>query len=129
LIILDASAAIEFLLRAESVPELTSALLSAESLACPMILDFEILNVLRRQVQDKLITQQRAEEALQLYWEMPFERFDTSVIADKIWHLRNNFTSYDASYIALSELLGAELYTKDQKWRGKPGHGADIRFI
>lgn len=100
-----------------------------ETIASPVILDFEILNVLRRQIQDKLITQARAEEALALYWALPFKKFDTSLLVGGIWKLRNNFTAYDASYIALAELLDISLYTKDKKWRDKPGHNADIRFI
>jgi predicted nucleic acid-binding protein len=129
LIILDASAVIEFLLRAESVPELTTALLDVETIASPVILDLEILNVLRRQIQDKRVTTLRAEQALELYWALPFERFDTSLLVNKIWQLRNNFTSYDASYIALSEFLEVPIYTKDKKWRDMSGHKADIHFI
>jgi predicted nucleic acid-binding protein len=129
LIILDASAAIEFLLQAESVPKLTAALLNVETIASPVILDLEVLNVLRRQIQDKIVTTQRAEQALKLYWALPLERFDTTLLSNRIWQLRNNFTSYDASYIALSEFLQVPLYTKDKKWRDKPGHKADIHYL
>jgi predicted nucleic acid-binding protein len=129
LIILDASAAIEFLLRAESVPELTEVLLNEETIACPVMLDLEILNVLRRQIQDKRVTKQRAEQALELYWALPLERFDTTLLSNRIWQLRNNFTSYDASYIALSEFLDVPLYTKDKKWRDQSGHKAEIHYI
>jgi predicted nucleic acid-binding protein len=129
LIVIDASAALEFLLRAESVPELTSAMAQVETIASPVTLDLEILNVLRRQIQDKIITHQRGEKALDLYWALPFKKYDTSLLVGGIWKLRNNFTSYDASYIALAELLNIPVYTKDQKWRDKPGHTAEIRYI
>jgi predicted nucleic acid-binding protein len=129
LIILDASAVLELLLRAESVPELTTALLNSDTIACPVILDLEILNVLRRQIQDKRVSKQRAELALELYWALPLERFDTTLLSNRIWQLRNNFTSYDASYIALSEFLDVPLYTKDKKWRDQSGHRAEIHYI
>jgi predicted nucleic acid-binding protein len=129
LIILDASAVIEFLLRANSVPTLSHAIAESEIIACPMILDFEILNTLRRQVQEKIVTLERAEQAMVIYNDLPLERYNTFLLSDKIWQLRNNFTAYDASYIALSELLAVPLYTKDRKWMGKPGHSANIYYL
>jgi predicted nucleic acid-binding protein len=128
-IILDASAVIEFLMRAEKVPVLSDALEKTDQIACPVILDLEVLNVLRRQVQEKVVTLPRSEEALELYGQLPLVRYPTSLVAEKIWALRNNFTSYDASYIALAEVLDVPIYTKDQKWKGKRGHGAEIHFI
>jgi predicted nucleic acid-binding protein len=31
----------------------------------------------------------------------------------RCWQLRDNFTAYDASYVALAEMLGATLVTTD----------------
>jgi predicted nucleic acid-binding protein len=33
---------------------------------------------------------------------------------DRIWELRDNFTAYDACYLALAEALGATLLTRDR---------------
>ena len=129
MIILDASAVIEFLLRANSVPEIMDAIEQTEVIACPVILDFEILNTLRRQTQEKLVTSKRANQALEVYHGLTLERFDTSLLTERIWLLRHNFTSYDASYIALAELLEIPLVTCDKKWRDQKLHRADIRYI
>jgi predicted nucleic acid-binding protein len=129
LIVLDASATIEFLFRADSLPILANAISSTTELACPAILDFEVMNVLRKQIQNRIVTVERAEQALDLYNDMTFVTFETPLIADRIWNLRNNFTAYDASYIALAELLEVPLYSKDRKWSVTSAHRADIRFI
>lgn len=94
-----------------------------------MILNLEILNVLRRLIREKRVTALRAKDALQLYWALPIERFGTELLANRIWALRHNFTAYDASYIALAELLHVPLYTRDTKWRGIGSHTAIIHFI
>ncbi|MGB3185202.1 MAG: type II toxin-antitoxin system VapC family toxin, partial [Ornithinimicrobium sp.] len=35
------------------------------------------------------------------------------LLAPRAWQLRHNLTTYDASYVALAELLGATLVTLD----------------
>jgi predicted nucleic acid-binding protein len=129
LIVLDASAVNVFLLRANEVVPLTDAIANCEHIACPLILDFEVLNTLRKQVYERVVTVGRAEEALDLYGQLPFVRYPTSILADKIWAMRNNFTAYDAAYIALAEFLEVPIYTKDRKWMNKPGHTAVIHYI
>ena len=39
----------------------------------------------------------------------------------RIWELRDNYTTYDASYIALAELFRAPLVTYDAKMAGASG--------
>ena len=40
---------------------------------------------------------------------------------DRVWQLRGILTSYDASYVALAELLGATLVTLDKRLARAPG--------
>jgi predicted nucleic acid-binding protein len=55
---------------------------------------------------------------------LPAERYAHTPLLGRIWELRNNFTCYDAVYIALAELTDATLYTSDTKM-GK-GHHAEV---
>jgi predicted nucleic acid-binding protein len=43
--------------------------------------------------------------------------------------LRNNFTAYDAIYVALAEALDAPLLTRDKRLAALPGHHARIELV
>lgn len=46
-------------------------------------------------------------------------------MAERIWDLRHQYTSYDGAYIALAEALQAPLHTCDAK-RDSGGHYAAV---
>lgn len=56
-----------------------------------------------------------AEEARRDYFDMDIDRHEIAPLADRIWHLRHQFTSYDAAFLALAEALDAPLHTCDAK--------------
>lgn len=47
-------------------------------------------------------------------------------LLDRIWSLRNNFSAYDAAYVALARGLGATLLTRDSRLAGAPGPSSPI---
>lgn len=47
--------------------------------------------------------------------------FPYSLLASRVWEMRANLTAYDGCYVALAELLGAELATLDLRLRRAPG--------
>ena len=66
MIVLDASAAIEWLFQSLAGIEIDRRIFSAsETLHVPHFLDIEVAQGLRRCVRDKTITAQRGEEALE----------------------------------------------------------------
>ena len=44
---------------------------------------------------------------------LPIERYEHGPLLDRILELRDNFSAYDASYVALAEALGVSLLTAD----------------
>lgn len=52
-------------------------------------------------------------EALRDYLDLPLTRHGHSVLLERILQLRDNFSAYDATYVALAERLGARLATLD----------------
>jgi predicted nucleic acid-binding protein len=104
MIVLDASAAIELLLRGAVRRRLVSRIFaSGEPLAAPHLLDLEVAQVLRRYVAAGKIDAARAAEALADFGDVRIARYPHDVLLPRIWELRRNCTAYDASYLALAE--------------------------
>ena len=127
MIVLDASAAIEWLFQTPTGVKIDRRILSAsESLHAPHLLDVEVVQVLRRYVRDRLITARRGEEALEDLGDLPLTRYPHDFLTARVWELRGTLTAYDAVYVALAELLGAPLLTCDGRIASAPGHHANV---
>jgi predicted nucleic acid-binding protein len=126
LIVVDASALVDLLLEKPPDPNLVARIASATELHAPHLIDIEFLSVLRRLVGKGLLDTRSAETARELFGQLPIERYPHTLLSDRVWALRNNITTYDATYIALSEALGIPLVTSDIKLAAAPGHKALI---
>ncbi|HLV96927.1 MAG TPA: type II toxin-antitoxin system VapC family toxin [Candidatus Acidoferrales bacterium] len=127
MIVLDASAAIEWLLQSPVGIRIDRRIFSpSETLHAPHLLDVEVAQVLRRYVRDKSITAQRGQEALEDLSDIPLTRYPHDFLIPRIWELRATLTAYDAAYVALAELLDAPLLTCDGKIASASGHYANV---
>ena len=115
MIILDASALTEFLCQSAKHPQVSKRLASEKQVLAPSLIDLEVTNSLRRQCAKKALTIERAEEALSDLRDFPMRRYAHGPLLGRVWELRHRFTAYDASYIALAELLEVPLVTCDSK--------------
>ena len=98
------------------------ARLSAESsVASPALIDLEFTNVLRGLVAKKSIGPLLAKTALGEFMQAPIQRYGHLALLERIWRLAANLTAYDASYVALAEVLGADLLTVDRRLATAPG--------
>ena len=79
----------------------------------PHLIDPEVLNSLRRVRARGMASGERAAAALADFFELPLFRHAHVPLRRRIWELGDRFTAYDASYVALAEMLGAELVTSD----------------
>jgi predicted nucleic acid-binding protein len=130
LIVIDASALLEMLLRTERADLLMErALVPSERMHAPHLLDIEVCQVLRRLVQRKEITATRAEQALDDLKDLVVERHEHQTLVRRIWQLRDSLTAYDGAYVALAEALSAPLLTCDSKLAGAHGHHATIELV
>ncbi len=113
---MDASALVEYLLRTERGQEVESALSSQETdLHVPALCDVEVTAALRRGILRGALAEPRAEQALTAYLDLPLNRHGHQTLLPRILGLRANFTSYDATYVALAEKLEAPLLTTDRR--------------
>lgn len=130
MIVADASAILEVLLQTSAGAPMTGRLLGPDvSLHAPHLVDLEVAQVLRRYVRRGEVGPQRAQQALDDHLALPLERYSHDVLVPRIWQLRENLTAYDASYVALAELLGATLLTRDGRISRAPGHHAKIEVF
>jgi predicted nucleic acid-binding protein len=127
LIVLDASAALELLLRGPAAPALEARLFApGETLHAPHLIDLEIAQVLRRHVLAGQMTAARGAEALDVWRGFAVRRWPHDALLARAWALRTTLTAYDAAYVALAEALDAALVTTDGKLAGATGHGARV---
>ena len=130
MIVLDASAAIDWLLQTSAGQRIEKRIYSHnESLHIPHLLDLEVTQVLRRLVRERAITAHRADEAIRDLLDLRITRYPHFVLLPRIWRLRHNFSAYDAAYIVLAEQLGAALITRDGRLASASGHAAPIELF
>jgi predicted nucleic acid-binding protein len=130
LIVLDASAVLEFLLRTPIGLKVARRIAPAdETLHAPHLIDLEVAQVLRRREASRSLSRSRAEQAIADFSDLDFARYPHDALLPRIWALRKNVTAYDAAYLALSEALDAPLLTADEKLARSPGHKARVEVV
>jgi len=115
MLVVDASAMIEVLLRGAGAPAVEERLFSGASLHAPHLLDIEIAQVLRRYQLAGELDAPRGALALGVFRDFRIQRYPHHLFLPRIWELRFNATAYDAAYLALAESLGATLLTRDRR--------------
>ena len=129
MIVVDASAVLEVLLRTPAAASIEDRILNAaESLHAPHLIDLEVAQVLRRYAMRGEISAARAERSLELFAQFPITRHSHEPLLARIWRLRENLTAYDAAYVALAEGLGAVLVTRDERIAKVKGHKASVEL-
>lgn len=126
MIVVDASAMVEALVGRDADADLLDSL--AGDIDAPHLLDVEVLSVLRGLVLGGKLDLDEAVQARADHFAFTITRHEIAPLADRIWQLRHQFTSYDASYLALAEALQAPLLTCDAKL-ATGGHDAEIHII
>ena len=126
--VLDASAAVEYLLETE-LGRRVGDVIDGVRLLAPEMLDAEALSALRQRVQGEYITEETALRALDKLADWPVERVPHRNLTRPAWALRHNVSAYDALYVALAQIHGATLITVDAKLARAPGLGVPVRNV
>ncbi len=104
----------EYLLRTELGASLEPAVRAPDAdLHVPALCDVEVTAGLRRGLLMGALSDERLAEAVEDYLDLPLTRHGHQQLLSRILNLRNNFSAYDATYVALAERLGAQLLTAD----------------
>jgi predicted nucleic acid-binding protein len=130
MIVLDASAAVDWLLQTSAGQSIEKRIYSRnETLHAPHLLDLEVTQVLRRLALQGAVSAHRAGGAVRDLLDLRVTRYPHFVLLPRIWQLRHNFSAYDAAYIVLAEKLGAVLVTRDARLSAASGHAAHVELF
>lgn len=119
--VLDAATAVALIADGGAVGEWVAGVVSGRRLAAPRLMPFEAGNSLRRQEIRGNLDEKDAQDAHAALLSMRIDLWAHSRLAIRAWELRGAVTYYDASYVALAELLDAPLVTLDRRLARAPG--------
>lgn len=128
MLVIDASAAVEYLLQT-ALGLSVGGLVEAAELVAPELLDAEVLAVLRREVGSGRLGQDRAAEALDDLGAWSVERLAHRPLLRRAWSLRGHVTAYDALYVAAARARNAALVTADGPLARAPALGVVVHNV
>jgi predicted nucleic acid-binding protein len=130
LIVVDASAALDLLLRKPTARALELRVFAeGEELHAPHLIDLEVAQALRRHVKAGDVSSARARQSLEAWLVFPIARHVHDLLLPRIWELRDSITANDAAYVALAEVLDATLLTTDARLSRSHGHKARVEVV
>jgi predicted nucleic acid-binding protein len=133
MLVVDASAVTELLLaRAAAVHVAHHISSHGHAMHAPQLLDVEVLSALRRVVASGEASPDRAGLAVEDLLDLRIERYPHDILVPRVWELRDNFSAYDATYLALAESLiddGASLLTADARFGRAAETHTDVEVL
>jgi predicted nucleic acid-binding protein len=129
-IVVDASAVLDLLRRVPGADAIEFRLLaSGDTLHAPHLIDVEVAQAARRLGAARQLDESRGGQLLADLVAMPIRRYPNGLLLDRVWALRDNLSAYDATYVALAEVLDAPLITRDGRLARTRGHKARIQLV
>ena len=121
MIAIDANAVVALLVDESDLGATSRRQYVSHDFAAPHLLHFEVSNTMRKLCQLQELSPRLAEQALRDLELMRITMIPFTDIGQRMWELRDNLSAYDASYVAVAELLEVELLTFDGRIRRAPG--------
>ncbi len=119
-VVVDASALVAVLLDSGPDGEWATEALHGAKIAAPSVLFFETANIIRRHELSGLIGADQAQQAHADLCDLAIESWPYQLLAARSFELRLNLSIYDATYVALAELIETALVTLDQRIAAAP---------
>ena len=114
-VIVDTCAVIDLLVDPGENGRAVAERLRGRDLAAPDVMFAEAANVLRKLRARRKLSDAEASMAYAELLELPIEPWPFETVEQRVWDLRGTLTAFDATFVALSELLTAPLVTTDER--------------
>lgn len=101
----------------------------AGDVAAPDLVDVETVAVLRKRWLAGTISDRRFAAAVDELESIDLDRYPTLPFMRRAFELRSNVTAYDATYVALAEVLDCDLLTGDKRLAAATGARCSIRAL
>ena len=122
--VVDASIVVRLLQNRTGDAALRERFRRQREIHAPTLIDAEVTSAIRGLLMTSkpaiTITAERAEQMLDDFAALPMVRYPMQPFQHRVLTLRDNFSAYDAFYVALAESLGMPLLTGDQKLERAP---------
>ncbi len=129
--VVDASVIVNFLLQPARDAPLARMLSQRDiDLHAPMLCELEVVAGVRRALlRGRLAGIESARSIVQDLVDLPLELYPHRPILWRTLDLYENFTSYDAAYVALAEALGVPLLTSDARLAAATRTHTDVEVL
>ncbi len=126
-VVLDSSALVAVLADSGWAAEWVDSVIEQRSVAAPDLVMFETANVFRRLSLSGALTSLEASLAHADLLILPIQLWPYAAVGPRAWELRGSLTCYDATYVALAELLATPLVTLDTRLARTAGSWCDVQ--
>ena len=127
-VVVDASAIVAALVDGGADGEWAQAMLTPEDLAASHLMPVEAANILRRAARSGDLSDDAAALAHADLLRLRVELFAYEHVAERVWGLRDNLTTYDAWSVALAESLRVPFVTLDRRIARASGPTCEFRL-
>ena len=127
--VVDASVAVEYLLRTPLGLSVADTLETASTLIAPELMDAEVVSVLRRALLSRRLEEERALMALEDLYHWPVERLSHQPLAILAWQYHRNVSAYDAFYIAAARAHDIPILTAGSRLARASGLGVVVQHV
>ncbi|UJP09377.1 type II toxin-antitoxin system VapC family toxin [Microbacterium sp. KUDC0406] len=114
MIVIDASAVVKLIGEHGTTPQLHEQVFG-ERLIAPDVLPLETASALRGLSLGGHLDKRGLHTAVDDLMRLPIDLHPSLPLIPRVMALRQNFSAYDASYVALAELFGCPLLTFDKR--------------
>lgn len=112
-VVVDTSALVDLLIGPTELGRAVAERLRGCDLVAPDLMFAEVANVLRKLRLRGLLSEAEASMAYAELLELPIESWPFETVEHRVWELRPGLSAFDATFVALAELLTAPLVTSD----------------
>lgn len=129
MIVVDASVVTAAISEPGRLGDAATRSMRGEELAAPSVLDLEVAHAVRGRLLGGKLSSAAASVALAQLAVMRIKRVHHTGLLARVWELRQNYTAYDAAYVALAEQLSTRLLTGDARLAHAVGARCDVDLI